>query len=167
MVVMGEVVTLVNERDRVIGSKERAELGNDDRWRIVTIWVTDTEGNVLMAKRSADKKVQPGLWGPGASGTVTHPDDYTTSAQRELFEELGLKRENLASLGKILFKSTLGQRVCALFRTEVDLDQERISFQEEEISEVKWMSPKDLIRDYTEHPKKYVIEFGLLLEQYL
>lgn len=163
---MSELVTLVDEGDNVIGKKDRETVSDNDRWRVSQIWVTDTKGRILIAKRVKDKKIQPGRWEPGASGTVTYPNSYEKTAQIELYEELGIKRKNLTLEKVIFWKSTLGSRACGLFRAVVDLELETIKVQAEEISEVKWMAPKDLTKDYLKRPEKYVVEFGQLLEYY-
>ena len=163
---MGELVTLVDNNDRMIGSKERSHVSDNARWRISLVWVTDKTGNVLIVKRALDKKIQPGLWEPGASGTVTYGDSYEQTAHQELYEELGIKRVNLVAKKVIYFKSTFGSRALALFRTIVDRKREKIKIQTEEISEIKWIAPKDLEEDHLKHPEKYTIIFGQLLEYF-
>jgi isopentenyldiphosphate isomerase len=49
---MTEPVTIVDEKDSVLGTKDRELVNDNDRWRAVAIWVEDNEGNVLLAKRS-------------------------------------------------------------------------------------------------------------------
>ena len=163
---MTEFVTLVDESDNVFGKKDRRLVSDNDCWREAQIWVTDPKGRILIAKRTLDKKIQPGLWEPGASGAVAYPDSYEKTAQLELQEELGVKRKNLTLEKVIFWKSTLGSRACGLFRTVVDPEQETIKVQIEEISEAKWITPENLAKDYSEHPEQYVIEFGQLLEHY-
>ena len=163
---MAELVTLVDASDNVIGSKDRESVSDNDRWRAAQIWVADPKGRILIAKRTLNKKIQPGIWEPGASGTVTYPNSYEKTALLELQEELGIKRKNLTLEKVIFWKSTLGSRACGLFRTVVDPQQETIKVQAEEIFEVKWMILDNLVEDYFKHPKKYVVEFGQLLEYY-
>ena len=141
-------------------------MSDNDRWRAAQIWVADPKGRILIAKRTLNKKIQPGIWEPGASGTVTYPNSYEKTALLELQEELGIKRKNLTLEKVIFWKSTLGSRACGLFRTVVDPQQETIKVQAEEIFEVKWMILDNLVEDYFKHPKKYVVEFGQLLEYY-
>src|SRR3989344_68275 len=160
---MAELVTLVDASDNVIGSKDRESVSDNDRWRAAQIWVADPKGRILIAKRTLNKKIQPGIWEPGASGTVTYPNSYEKTALLELQEELGIKRKNLTLEKVIFWKSTLGSRACGLFRTVVDPQQETIKVQAEEIFEVKWMILDNLVEDYFKHPKKYVVEFGQLL----
>jgi len=163
---MAELVTLVDASDNVIGSKDRESVSDNDRWRAAQIWVANPKGRILIAKRTLNKKIQPGIWEPGASGTVTYPNSYEKTALLELQEELGIKRKNLTLEKVIFWKSTLGSRACGLFRTVVDPQQETIKVQAEEIFEVKWMILDNLVEDYFKHPKKYVVEFGQLLEYY-
>lgn len=167
MALAEEMVTLVDEHDNVIGSKRFSQLTDTDRWRIADIWVEDKAGNVLITKRKMDKKTMPGRWEPGTSGTVDHPSRYEEVAVRELDEELGIKRDDLKLEAVIFFKSTFGSRASGLFKVIVDRQKEKIKFQVEEIDEVKWVSPEELVTDVRSYPDKYVVSIRQHLEHFL
>jgi isopentenyl-diphosphate delta-isomerase len=162
---MDEIITLVDEKDNVIGQKPRSKLIDSDRWRAVEIWVEDTDGNILLAKRSPLKKHEPNVWEPGAAGTVTYPEPYETSSARELGEELGIKVQNL-TLEKVLFyKKPFGNRAMGLFRVVVDKGV-KLKLQEDEVTEVKWISLKELKEDYRNNPEKYVSDLGIFIKHF-
>jgi isopentenyldiphosphate isomerase len=162
---MTEPVTIVDEKDSVLGTKDRELVNDNDRWRAVAIWVEDNEGNVLLAKRSHLKKYEPNLWEAGAAGTVTHPEPYETSAIRELEEELGIKAKSL-TLEKVLFyKKTFGHRAMGLFRIIVDRNI-KLKLQKEEVADAKWVNKKELRDDYKNNPENYVSDMGKLLDHF-
>lgn len=162
---MKEIVTLVDEYDNVIGDNNRDQLSDNDRWRVVEIWVTNSDGKVLMAKRSSQKNHEPDLWEPGASGTVIHPESYEISAHRELEEELGLQAKKLELEKVIFYEKPFGKRACGLFRVVIDKSQS-IRWQEEEVVKVKWLSVEELKANYKDHPDRYVSELNLFLEYF-
>lgn len=160
---MPEYVTLVDEHDNVIGSKDRDELTDDDRWRIITIWITNSKNQVLLAQRALTKRINPGKWGPAVAGTVEHGDSYEQTAERELTEEIGVKA-NLTP-GKVLFyKSALGKRACKAFTATVDLPIEAITIPADEVAAVKWVDGQTLWEDVAAHPDDYLREFKRMKE---
>src|SRR3989304_8438409 len=140
---MAELVTLVDSSDNIIGTKDRNLLTDNDRWRVVQIWISDRFGKILIAKRGPQKKNEPNLWEPGASGTVSYPDSYEMSASRELEEELGIKTEILSLEKVIFYKKPLGYRACGLFRLVID-ENPTLKLQKEEVAGVKWIDIEEL-----------------------
>ena len=62
--------------------------------RTAHIWIVRKEkGNyqVLLQKRSADKESFPGMYDTSSAGHIQAGDGPLESAQRELFEELGIR----------------------------------------------------------------------------
>jgi isopentenyl-diphosphate delta-isomerase len=162
------LVTLVDEHDNIVGTKERDELSDTDRWRIVAIWVTNSDGDILIAKRSAHKKLDPEKWGPAASGTVDYPEDYLTTAKREAKEEIGVDLPNL-KIEKVIFykSSSLGNRACGLARATIDKDAKDFIIQNDEVEEVKWVTKDKLKEDLIKNPRKYVAGITLLAEYFV
>lgn len=84
-------ILLVNEQDEIIGSKERAGLDyTKDTFRTASLWITNSDGDVLLAQRKMDKKIDPGKWAEAVGGTVEGDDSYEETIIREAAEELGL-----------------------------------------------------------------------------
>lgn len=83
-------IVIVDENDVVIGAKEREALLPGERYRISFLWVTNSLGEVLLAKRSQRKKKNPGVWGPAVAGTIEEGEDYDSNMVKEIKEEIGL-----------------------------------------------------------------------------
>jgi isopentenyl-diphosphate Delta-isomerase len=70
------------------------------------VWIYNSNGEVLLQKRSMEKENYPGLWDISAAGHVSAGEKPKDAALRELNEELGI-RTDPKNLKKILvFKSS-------------------------------------------------------------
>lgn len=163
---MDEFVTLVDEQDNVIGPKTRRLLTNDDRWRIVMVWITNGQGQNLITQRSAIKDTEPNLWSPAVAGTVEHASSYEQTAQKELYEELGIEDLELVLEGTVAFNAGFGKRVCGYFRAAIDKPVETLTLQASEITAAKWVNTAELRSDFASHPEKYVQNFGQFLDYF-
>lgn len=163
---MKEFVTLVNDRDEVIGSKDRSLLTDDDRWRIVTIWLENTAGDILLAQRSHNKKNNPGKWGPAAAGTVEHGESYEETAIREVHEELGITVP-LEKTGLIMHKSMIGHRADMGFRGITDTAIENFYIQADEVEQIKWVGKEALLTDIAQHPANYIQEMLEIVHMFM
>ncbi|HET9111023.1 MAG TPA: NUDIX domain-containing protein [Ktedonobacterales bacterium] len=116
-----EVFDLVDEQDRVIGRVRRGDAHHNRALihRSVQVMVFDSAGRALLQRRSARKDLFPGYYCASASGHVISGDDYTTTAQRELAEELGVSAA-LTILGTALVRSEIETEMTALFIAQSD-----------------------------------------------
>lgn len=119
----------------------------------VHIWIVrenEKSGyDVLLQKRSANKDSHPGCYDISSAGHISAGDEIMESALRELWEELGLsvQPEQLELFGTthVKFEKTFyGKRFRDneissdfVYRQPVDID--KLSLQESEVSEVRWM----------------------------
>lgn len=119
----------------------------------VHIWIVrenEKSGyDILLQKRSNNKDSHPGCYDISSAGHISAGDEIMESALRELWEELGLsvQPEQLELFGTthVKFEKTFyGKRFRDneissdfVYRQPVDLD--KLSLQESEVSEVRWM----------------------------
>lgn len=108
---------------------------------VVHIWIVSPDGRILIQRRTDNRKSMPGEWAATGGAAVSGEDSYT-AANRELFEELGIKSN----------KQTL-QKAFTLKRRNSFLDVWFISFyaetgslklQTEEVAEAKWVTEEEL-----------------------
>lgn len=99
---MHELVDVVDENDCVIGiaSKKKKNL-NEFISRNIAVFLKDSSGNLLIAKRSFRKKSFPGMLDASVVGNVRAGESYEQAAERELREELGVSSCKLSFLGKV------------------------------------------------------------------
>jgi isopentenyl-diphosphate delta-isomerase len=68
---MPEKIIIVDDEDNIIGIKEREEVDKKNlRYRCSALWVKNSKGEILLAKRALTKKHSPGKWGPAVAGTL-------------------------------------------------------------------------------------------------
>ena len=93
---MEEIVTIVDRRNRVIGSAPRSQMRADGLCHRATyILVFDRDGRLFVHKRTPTKDIYPGYLDIAVGGVVMDGETYDQSAGRELEEELGIKATHL------------------------------------------------------------------------
>jgi len=89
-----EIITVVDEHNRVIGDVKRDVMRFGlDFHRATYILVFTPSGELVVQKRALDKPFCPGWYGITTGGVVASGESYLLCAQRELFEELGITSE--------------------------------------------------------------------------
>lgn len=154
-------IPIVDENDNIIGYKERKNRNPEDIIRITSIWITDNNGNILLAQRSWNKKDNPGKWGPAVAGTVEEGESYESNAYKELAEEIGIKNEKLIESEKVFLNSPTGKKFCQLYGLQINREREFI-IEKEEVEQVKWYTRDELKKYFTEKPQDFVKSFETL-----
>ncbi len=87
-----ERVVIVDDDNMVVGSAPRHEMRTKRLpHRATFILVFDSNGRILVQKRTSTKDVYPGYYDLAAGGVVTDGESYDESALREAAEELGIR----------------------------------------------------------------------------
>lgn len=100
---------VVDEQDSIIGYKSRFECHHNSAiiHRAVDIILFNSEGQILLQKRSKHKDTYPGYYTVSASGHVDKGETYLLSARREINEELGIthpKKIHLVKAAKYIVR---------------------------------------------------------------
>lgn len=86
-----ERVIIVDDDNTVVGAAPRHEMrAKRLPHRATFILVFDSNGRILVQKRTDTKDVYPGYYDLAAGGVVTEGESYDESAIREAAEELGI-----------------------------------------------------------------------------
>jgi len=86
------LVDVVDENDNVIGQDFKSQkIAKDFISRVVAILLLDGENNLILCRRADHKINAAGRYDLAAFGNVEAGESYENAAQRELFEELGIK----------------------------------------------------------------------------
>lgn len=87
-----EVFVVVDEGDNVLELRTRGECHRNKALlhRAVELFIFDSEGRVLLQKRSMAKDTNPGVWSTSVGGHVGKDESYEDAIQRETREELGV-----------------------------------------------------------------------------
>ncbi len=90
-----ELFVVVDENDKILGYQTRYNCHHDKNLihRAVGAVIFNDKGEILMQKRNMSKDTDPGLYTLSMSGHVGKGEDYEESAEREMYEELGIKTD--------------------------------------------------------------------------
>ncbi len=110
----------------------------------VGLFLINNQGQILLQKRSANKKFNPNKWGT-CGGHVDVGEDNMTALVRETKEEIGidLNPSNVNFLIKIVKERESNSHVSIYYYTFMDKLASEFVIQEEELSEVKWFDFKE------------------------
>ena len=80
-----EILTVVDEYDRVIGARRRDEIHRLGlRHRASHVLVFDLEGRLFLQRRGLHKDNNPGLWDSSVAGHVDDGESYDQCCMREI-----------------------------------------------------------------------------------
>jgi len=148
-------IPIVDEEDKIIGYKERDDKDIHTIYRVSYLWITDTDGRILLAQRALDKKHDPGKWGPAVAGTVEEGETYESNIIKEAEEEIGLK-----NIKPVLGIKRRQQNKYNYFTQEFLLTLPSgfndFKVQKEEVSEIKWFTVEGLKEKLKESPEDFL-----------
>lgn len=148
-------ITIVNENDKVIGYKDRDALEKNDIYRVSALWITNSQGAILLARRHRSKSHHPRKWGPAVAGTVDEGEDYKENIIKEAEEEIGLK-EIKPKLGPKTKTDNEFHHFTQWYILITDKNINEFKIQEDEVEEIKWFSPKELSKQLEENPEEFI-----------
>jgi len=149
-------IPIVNRNDEVIGHKDRSEIDYDnDIFRSASLWITNSSGDVLLAQRKFDKKVDPGKWAEAVGGTVENDDSYIETVVREAEEELGLTDIDI-KVGPKQFITTPCRYFVQWCTACIDKHISEFKIQKEEVEQIAWVPMNQLKDELNTNPTKYI-----------
>ena len=170
MEVSKEVIMIVDEQDRPVGSATKKEAWEKGlRHRVVRVIVDDGHGRILLQKRSPSKQPYPGRWDNSSAGHVDPGEDYTDAAKRELSEELGITDVQLQEVGSYSSRKTYEWRKLNRFNKVYKATVSpgvALQFEPEETSEVTWFNIEEAKKLCAEHPEKCTHGLCYVLEHF-
>ncbi len=154
---------LVNKDDKVIDEKEFYLVNRSDIYRNAAIWIENSNGEVLVSKRSSLKKKEPDRIMSFAK-RVECEEDYESAIRNGLNSYLGIKVDELEEIEKVRIKSNVNNFFCQWFGVKMNLDISNLDVDSREISEVMWISKNDLKSKFENSPHLFVDGFGEYLK---
>ena len=154
---MSEMVVLVDENDREIGTEEKMEAHEEGRLhRAFSIFIFNSKGEMLLQRRAFGKYHSGGLW---TNACCSHPkpnESVERAAHRRLREELG-------------FDCKLTERFCFIYKARLDHGLIEHEFDHvltgnhdgeivpngDEVSEILWITIDDLKSEMRRHPNDF------------
>ena len=103
---------------------------------------------VLLQRRSNNKDSFPGCLDTSSAGHIEFGSDFLETAQKEIFEELGLRvdvnaleeifEQKIYRANKFHGEDFIDNEINKVYALEMDCDTSALSLQPEEVSEAKW-----------------------------
>ena len=151
---MNEFFDVLNEFGEFTGkTATREECHEKGLWhRAVYAFIIDNDSNVLLQKRSGNKKLWPNLWDVTVGGHVDSGEFGRQALIREVKEELGIEIKDddikyLVGSTSINEKGSIINKhynECYLITKKIDIS--KVMLQEEEVSEIKYFPKDEVLR---------------------
>ncbi|MEX2707291.1 MAG: isopentenyl-diphosphate Delta-isomerase [Candidatus Freyrarchaeum guaymaensis] len=166
---MSDMVILVDENDTEIGAEEKLKAHRDGKLhRAFSIFIFNSEGEMLLQKRAKSKYHSGGLW---SNACCSHPrpgESLEQAAHRRLQEEMGFDCD-LQKAFHFVYKTKLDNDL-----TEYEFDhvfignyEGEIKVNPDEAEDFKWVKMDDVKEDVIKHPENYTEWFKIALDQVL
>jgi 8-oxo-dGTP pyrophosphatase MutT (NUDIX family) len=138
-----EIVLIVDDRNQVVGEKPRSIMRRMNLpHRAAYILVFDRNERLFIHKRTQGKDIFPGYYDIAAGGVVQQGESYRQSAERELFEELGIRGVPLTELFDHFYSDDSCRVWGRVFRCRYD---GKMTLQKEEIESGRFMPVADIL----------------------
>lgn len=173
---MEEYFDILDEYGNALGEvRTRSEAHALGLWhKAVHIWIINDKHEVLLQRRCATKDSYPNMLDISCAGHLSAGDDSLTGALRELKEELNLdvKKDDLQFLKTFkiqdVFEQTfINNEYNDMYLLRTTKTVEEMSYQEEEISEIFFVSFEKFREMYNTKQEDFIIyenEFPILFE---
>ena len=148
-------VIIVDEKNNIIGHKDRDKITANDIYRVSSLWITNSNGDVLLAQRALNKSHDPGKWGPAVAGTLEEGETYESNLMKEAKEELGLINIK-PILGPLNFVQRQHQYFRQRFFLTLNLPITTLKLQPSEVMAVRWFSKPELKEALKTHPEMFL-----------
>lgn len=138
--------------------------------RTAHIWVvrkSESGWEILLQKRARGKDSFPGRFDTSSSGHIQAGDEPLPSAQRELFEELGIaaKESELEPMGtfRVLYEKEFHGKVfkdneiAYIFLYRQPVETEKLVLQTEEVECVEWFDIEEVRAGVAVHDMKFCV----------
>jgi isopentenyl-diphosphate delta-isomerase type 1 len=143
--IQDEKFIVVNGKDEIVGYKTRYECHHDKSLihRAINIALFNTEGKLVMQKRSMQKDLYKGYYALSATGHVSKGETYEEAAQRELEEEMGVSHINLKRNATFLVSAPDETEMVTLFTGNYD---GKYIYPSDEVESLHYFSPQEIFK---------------------
>jgi isopentenyl-diphosphate delta-isomerase len=157
-------IQIVNDQDNLVGLKERTEIDYvNDIYRVSALWLTNSKGQTLLAKRAAVKDKDPGKWGPAVAGTIDEGETYDDNIYKEAIEEIGLEGAEFTKGLKIRITHPRNY-FCQWYFVTLGRDADTFVMQEDEVDELEWVDTEQMKQELKTNTDKYVPAMQQIIE---
>jgi len=161
-----EYLDIVDENDKVIDRDTRKNIYRkriDSQVRVVNVFILNSEGKLLLPKRSINRRTFPGCYDFSCGEHVLSGEKYYEVALRGVREELGLEGVELIELGKFTPRDGVS---CFMKVYKVIHDGEINNYDTDGIDRLFWYSLDKVRKTIMKDKKKFKDDFSIVLEKF-
>ena len=142
--------------------------------KAVAMFMINSKGQVLLQKRSANKKLWPNMWDMTAGGHVLAGEFGFEAIIREIQEELGIEinKNDILFIGSAVSTNIKGDIINRHFNEyyiiNKDVDEKTLNLQIEEVADIKWFDKDEVlerIKNINERMPAYKGIKGIVLSE--
>lgn len=125
---------IMEKYDKKVFERGMYHLGTD-------VWIINSENKILIQKRSEQKRLEPNVWAMTGGSVILgekSPETIVREAKEEL--DIDINPDDL----KLITKFRTGNVWIDTYILKCDYDVSKMKFQEEEVSDVKWATWKEI-----------------------
>ncbi|MFO0754594.1 MAG: NUDIX domain-containing protein [Thermodesulfovibrionales bacterium] len=152
-----ERIVIVDADDNCIGEedKEKCHDGEGILHRAFLAMVFTRKGDLVLARRSREKRLWPGFWDGTVASHLFMGEEYEQASRRRLAEEIGLTAGAIRYLFKFQYKVGYEDKgteneICAVTRID-GIDEKDLAPAPSEISEIRTIRLGDLAGEAKEN----------------
>ncbi len=150
---MAEYFDVLKENGEYEGRIETREICHEKGlWhKAVAMFMINSKGQVLLQKRSANKKMWPNMWDMTAGGHVLAGEFGFEAIIREIQEELGIEinKNDILFIGSAVSTNIKGDIINRHFNEyyiiNKDVDEKTLNLQTEEVADIKWFDKDEVL----------------------
>lgn len=151
---MIEYFDVLNEKGEYTEKIEtREKCHKEGLWhKAVVVFIINNKNQVLLQKRSPNKKLWPNMWDITAGGHVNSGEFGFQAVIRECKEELGIEltKTDITFIGATtsinIKEDIINKHFNEYYIAIKEPDLNEINLQEDEVSEVKWIDKDEIIK---------------------
>lgn len=154
-----EQVILVDDKNRRIGvcPKETVHTQNTPLHRAFSVFLFNSNHELLLTKRAATKKTFAGVWTNSVCGHVSPGEKTFLSAKRRTQEELGIAPHAIRKVSpyRYSFKDANGiveNEICPIYVGYAAMDPKP---NKKEVEDWKWIAWDEFLSQIQSHPGSY------------
>lgn len=163
-----EKVILVDLHDQQLGTMSKMEAHEKAiLHRAFSIFVLNSNKELLLQKRSFSKYHSPGLWTNTCCSHQRDGESNLEAGNRRMMEEMGITAP-LKELFTFIYKASFDNGL-----TEHELDHVMVGYTDEdpnintdEVAYFKWMSLEALKKDLVKNPDDYTVWFTIIFDRF-
>ena len=147
-----ELLDIYDENGNLIGTEDRKIVHEKGLWhKAVAMFMINSKGQVLLQKRSANKKMWPNMWDMTAGGHVLAGEFGFEAIIREIQEELGIEinKNDILFIGSAVSTNIKGDIINRHFNEyyiiNKDVDEKTLNLQTEEVADIKWFDKDEVL----------------------